>query len=504
MLKATLGPNGLTGTLPELEWDTPDQLGAVPDMPVDMLPPVISDWIQRIAETYSCQRCVPACLFMTALSGVVGSRIGIRPYRQLSLLIYPNFWGGVVGDPGTGKTPIMNATMAPFDVWNRRISDSRKSEKAAREAELDAISAEVAALKSDLGDATDADKTTIKGQLEELYIRRDSVPKKGRYGIVQDCTAEAMAELMRDNPGGIVNIRDEIAGFLRPLDNESAGGARSFMIEAQNGGRPFTQHRIKRGDVEIPSVTLTLIGGIQPAKLASYIADAISADSDRNDGLVQRLQMVPCPASLPFIVNDSNDEPPQDVISRILEIDDALPHQVDEQGQWKPLLINVNEGAHDAWAAWVQTWMDEVVSVESQTHIKGHLSKFRTLMPSLALLFALLDARDTVTAGDMDLAGRWCDYMQQHARRMYSLGQSGGTPVDVFIEKIKAGKITDGMAVGEITHAKILGRATTKVLPGVITTLTKAGWIQIIPGSRKKIIRINPLIIKQLGVNNGQ
>ena len=57
----------------------------------------------------------------------------------------------------------------------------------------------------------------------------------------------------------------------------------------------------------------------------------------------------------------------------------------------------------------------------SCTSMQAHLAKYRSLMPSLALLFALADGHtDSVPISHARLACDWCDYLETHANRVYS------------------------------------------------------------------------------------
>ena len=51
--------------------------------------------------------------------------------------------------------------------------------------------------------------------------------------------------------------------------------------------------RINRGSLFIPSNTVSILGGIQPGKLAAYIRDAGSGDKD--DGFISRFQLMVYP-----------------------------------------------------------------------------------------------------------------------------------------------------------------------------------------------------------------
>jgi len=53
--------------------------------------------------------------------------------------------------------------------------------------------------------------------------------------------------------------------------------------------------------------------------------------------------------------------------------------------------------------------------------MQAHLAKYRSLMPSLALLFSLADGEmESVSLAHAKQAADWCDYLEAHARRIYA------------------------------------------------------------------------------------
>src|SRR5207247_1176092 len=59
---------------------------------------------------------------------------------------------------------------------------------------------------------------------------------------------------------------------------------------------------------------------------------------------------------------------------------------------------------------------DDMPSVQ-----QAHLAKYRSLMPSLALLFSLVDGNlDVVGLHHAQLAADWCVYLEAHAVRIYA------------------------------------------------------------------------------------
>ncbi len=68
---------------------------------------------------------------------------------------------------------------------------------------------------------------------------------------------------------------------------------RAFFLEAWNGCGGVTSDRIGRGTVHVDNLCVSLLGGIQPAKLLAYLYQA--ASELENDGLIQRVQLLVYP-----------------------------------------------------------------------------------------------------------------------------------------------------------------------------------------------------------------
>ncbi len=85
--------------------------------------------------------------------------------------------------------------------------------------------------------------------------------------IVNDMTVEKLGELLKENPRGLLMVRDELAGFLANLERKEYQTDRAFYLTAFNGDDQFTYDRIERGTIFIPHVTLSMIGGIQPSRI---------------------------------------------------------------------------------------------------------------------------------------------------------------------------------------------------------------------------------------------
>ena len=89
-------------------------------------------------------------------------------------------------------------------------------------------------------------------------------------------------------------MRDELTGWLSTLERQGREGERAFCLEAWNGDKSFTIDRMGRGSIHVPACCLSILGGIQPGRLRSYLADALE-DGPANDGLIQRFQILVWP-----------------------------------------------------------------------------------------------------------------------------------------------------------------------------------------------------------------
>lgn len=440
----------------ELSWGFPDELGGIEDISDVLIPQAhgFSLYVDRIAEAYSCQKCVPATMLLLSLCGLIGSRAGIRPYQNQAKVFYPNTWGGVVSPSGSDKSPILSASLAPLHHVSRSIQQQRTN-------------------------------GTISAQQSN---------GRGRYLVINDTSPEALGELMQANSGGLVLEKDELAGCVQQWDRDGAQGSREFFLESWEGGRSYSLHRITRGDIYIPSCTLSMIGGIQPAKLNAYVSDALNPKSSRNDGFLQRLQMVVLPSRKPFIPMDVETSIPDSLLGLFTELDRSLQAAAFSGGKYRPLVYRATTSATEFWLQWLSHWMG-IVEQESEQHIGGHLSKYRSLMAGLSLVFAIIHNHPKVEVSDMELASGWCDYLSIHARKMYRCTEQG-TPTELLADKIKAGKVKDGDTLKAIKDANILGRNTRKVIDAAIKELIAANWIHVIEvGRGSKVIHINPSVV---------
>ncbi len=211
-------------------------------------------------------------------------------------------------------------------------------------------------------------------------------------------------------------IRDELTGWLAQLDRPGREGERAFYLSAWNGDTGHTIDRIGRGSIHVDACCVSMLGGIQPARLRSYLADALQ-DGPLNDGLLQRFQVL----VYPDIPKDwcYVDRPPRgEAVSTAQRTYDRLAHL--DVGQ--PLRFKFDGDAQELFVTWLTDLEGKLRAVGIHPALISHLAKYRSLMPSLALLFELADGgTDTISLRHAQQSGAFCDYLESHARRIYSM-----------------------------------------------------------------------------------
>jgi hypothetical protein len=474
----------------------------------DLLPDPFKPWITDIADRVQCPIDFPAVAAMVALSSAVGRRVGIRPKRYDDWLVVPNLWGAAIGRPGIMKTPAIQEPLKPlvrieieakqeFDVAcaahaaEQMVDEER--EKAAR-----------SAIKKALKDNNEAAASRIAS---DAVTPKSPAPVRGRC-MTNDPTVEKLGEILRENPFGVLVYRDELVGLLKNLDKPGQESARAFYLEAWNGTGRFTFDRIGRGTIDIEAAILSVIGGIQPGPLGAYLRGAAQGGTG-DDGLMQRFQLDVWPdVSREWInVDRWPDTEAKNwaygVFKRMHDLDLAkLEAKADEEGAIPYLRFTPEAQVRfDVWRA----GLEKIVrSGEEHPAIESHLAKYRSLVPSLALLIHLADGRSgPVGLEALEKAIRWSVYLESHARRIFStvidadLGAAAG-----LAQKIVAGRLTDGFALRDVYRKGWAGLGTPDEALLAVRVLEDLGWLRAqtdidTGGAPATRFRINPKILQR-------
>jgi putative DNA primase/helicase len=356
----------------------------------------------------------------------------------------------------------------------------------------------------------------VSGLEAELTAKRaelKAVTTTERRFHTNDVTVEKLGELLRDNPRGMLVLRDELAGWLRALDKSGREGDREFFLEGWNGTGSYTVDRIGRGTIHIPSLTLSLFGGIQPGKLQALIASAVHGGFE-DDGLLQRLQLAVWPDRLPPWVKPTRwpDKAARDQVTAIFKALAAMDWVSAGATTDDIPYVKFSQGAQSIADDWRDALEHRLRSddLDDTPAFAAHIAKYRSLMPALALLFYLIDlvtktpgtSRGTVTEQHVRLAIRWCAFLEAHARKLYATElHAGASAAHALAAKIEAGAVVDGYPVRDLYRAQWTGLQTTELVLAALDELGDLGWVRVefamTEGRPMQVVRLHPDLMER-------
>jgi len=490
-------------------------------IPVDrldpaMIPSRLRPWLTDIATRGGFPLEYPAAAAIVGLSGLIGRRVAIRPKRHDDWLVVPNLWGAAIGPPGIQKSPAVEEALRPLKRLAAEATEKHKEELGDWNArELVALAKRDAAKKA-LRNA--AHKKQPDDELADLARNAmagegEEAPTEKRY-LVSDSTVEMLGVLLEANPTGLTIFRDELTGFLRTLEREGHQSDRAFYLESWQGHGSYTFDRIGRGTLHIPSVCLAIFGTIQPGPLARYLRGSISGEEA--DGFIPRFQVLvyPDPPST-FINIDRYPETEAKNLAYTIfqELNRLQPAamgcSVDED-RGIPYLQFSSE-AQDFFDEYRTELENRLRSRKLSTVMEAHLTKYRSLMPSLALIFHLVESVGSERLQPVSLrsamcAAAWCQFLESHARRVYQMAMDGNIDCAVTLaERIKE-SLPNPFTIRDVQRKGWSGLDSNDEVRRAIGILEDRNWVKVVEvpsddprgrGRPKETVWVNPKLLGQ-------
>lgn len=480
------------------DWSEPEQLGndllPVPGFDGAMLPEAFRDHVVDVSERMQVPIDLPAASAVACLAGAVNGRALIQPkYADSQWLVTPNLWSAIIMPPARLKSPVLGAYVDPL---------SRIEAEWRRQHESEMVSYAQWEREQKLREQAWAEQfksATKKGDRPPAYSNETREKPVLRRLIANDPTYEAMQSILADNPMGVLLVRDELSGWLAILNKPGREGERQFFLESWSGDKAYTVDRVGRGSVHAPRLCISIIGGIQPGRLRQYLSDAVKGGPG-DDGLFQRFQLIVWPdfqKEWTLI-----DRPPNhEAADRVAQVYSRLAELSSDQ----PTLFRFADDAQQLFFVWLSELERKIRAGDLHPAFEAHLGKYRSLMPSLALLFELADRTDlngekVVSLDHARQAAAWCTYLEAHAQRIYGCLVSP----ELHAARELAGKITKGKLTGEFSTRDVYlkgwsGLSTPDEVRAALRLLEDAGWIRQAavekPGGRPpERWRVNPKV----------
>ncbi|RIV27037.1 DUF3987 domain-containing protein [Fibrisoma montanum] len=453
-------------------------------MEPDMIPEPLRPWLADIAYRMKCPLDFVAAGAVVMLSSLIGTRLTIKPKTRDDWTVVPNLWGAVVGGPSAMKSPALNAVLKPLD----RLEMTARREYETALNDFERLQVEYEAQKKAY--ASQASKRH-KGEAVGGSIAFPDEPVKPieRRYKVNDTTIEKLADLMNENLTGLLLFRDELTGLLASWDRAGHEQDRAFHLEAWNGNGSLTIDRIGRGTTHVRVLCESLLGGIQPAKLLGYLQAATGYE---NDGFVQRLQVAVYPD--PEVWGYTDEHPDGLARDKAFELIQTIAHtdlsrigyHADEYNKFA--YTRFHPHAQELFKQWLTTWETVVLPNESGLLLE-HFTKYRSLMPSLALIFHVVNcagqphpqteaAKQFVSVEATQMSIDWCEYLMSHARRIYGLLDTVTIEsARELLRHLKRGDLQDGFKVRDVARMRWKYLTSTDQVEAAVLELTSRHYL---------------------------
>jgi hypothetical protein len=269
------------------------------------------------------------------------------------------------------------------------------------------------------------------------------------------------------------------------MDKEGHEDDRAFYLEAWTGTSSFTFDRIERGTIHVPSNTLSILGGMTPDVLIRYVREAVRGGGGA-DGLLQRFQLAVWP-DIALSWKNVDRRPDEKAAAKAMEVfkrlDDITAVEVGASlGDGIPFLRFSRE-AQERFDAWRIELELRLRNGGEHPAFEGHISKYRKLVPALALVLHLANLQTgPVSLEALDMALGWAKYLETHARRIYAAAvRPDVTSARELAKHLKRGELTPAFSLRQLYRKGWAALDIKEDAEAAVEMLCELDWLKRVP-----------------------
>jgi len=482
-------------------WEAPGQIETkIPNVAVmtpELMPESLRPWLLDISNRMQTPPDFATVSALVVLGSVIGSGCAVKPKQKDDWQVIPNVWGACIGRPSVVlKSPSMAETMRMLDRLQAEYGDQHSQviadfeadnifQKAASKDIEDRLS-KAAKGKGKTGTIDKDAVVVLKQEYSQMKLAEEESPSR-RLFKTNETSVQSMTVLQDQNERGLLVFRDELTALLTRWDKEEYADERAYYLESWNGDGSYTDYKIGRGLTEAKNICISLLGGIQPDKLNRYLYQAMKGN---NDGLMQRLQLavypdIPKDWKLVDVYPDLSEKTRvYDLIKILAEIEFPQVGAVQGEHDQRPY-FRFDTKAQQLFYDWLEHLTKVTILQEDNPVMAEHYGKFRSLMPSLALIFHCIDIADGNTTGDISvtaaqLAIDWCEYLDSHAKRIYSMLETPEHEAAVVLsKKIKSKQLPNPFTAKIVYDKGWHGLKDRDQVEGACNILIEESWVHM-------------------------
>lgn len=408
-----------------------DDLAEVKKLDVDLfLPAEIAEFVKDTAHRLSVSPDFITIPLLIGLSSLIAGKVAMKPKSKDDFCIFPNLWGGLIGNPSSRKSDSLKQALSFFSPLETKVKEEYDDKKVQYDKESGRYRITKQALEEELKKLIKFNKptTAIDARLNELNEPQKVLTKRFK---INEATTQKITEILRDNSEpSILLERDELSGFLCGLDKKENEADRAYFLEMWNGNSTVRSDTIGRGSIIVKNASISIVGTTQHDRIKSYLEKAANS---LNDGLLQRFQLLVYPdpiANIEYVDEEPNEEARQAIIEIAKFFNEGnlfnfATGSIEKDGKTYPYLA-FNSEAQVIYQKWYVEILKKCQRLfkEGKTLHSQHLGKYQKLLPALCLIFYLVQkdkTQKTIDAETLSKAILFCAYLESHARRIYSI-----------------------------------------------------------------------------------
>jgi len=421
--------------------------------PVDALPDPLRAFVSEGAAAIGCDASFIALPLLSSLAGAVGNTRRIQLKRGWSEPAV--IWTAIIGESGTQKSPAFRYSLRPAHARQHRqmkehgeamkqweaetklheiaLAKWKKEATSAKRRSSDADGAADADAGADAdGELRDADHlaaglSTVQARAAESSTAQP--PASPERPIcprtwIEDCTTEALATLLQENPRGLLTLRGELSGWFSFGQYKNGGGADDVarwlqMFDAD----PLIVDRKTSGTTYVPNAAVALAGGVQPAILHRALGE-----QHRQNGLLARLLLAYPPRRAKRWSEAEVDPFVENAVTLLFDRLYELEADRTVDGDAEPRQLRLDALAKQAWVDFVNEHGEEQLTLVGDeaaawSKLEGYAARLALLVHLVraAVEDATLSNPEIVDAASIASGVRMSRWFAAEARRVYAM-----------------------------------------------------------------------------------
>lgn len=339
--------------------------------------------ITEVAESVNCPVDFAGIGVLSALAIAVGNFTSIRVkkgWNEKAILFIL-----MIGDSGVKKTPAFKLTCSPIFLT----------------------------LKENW-------KKFLEPEPVEGDDQKEPEEKVFNQLVTTNTTIEALAEILRQNPHGVLLFQDEAIGWVKSM-NQYKGGSGNDMeqyLSAWSNSPIIINRKSEKQPTLIDSPFIVVTGGIQNDILPEL-------GNIKENGFVYRI-LYTIPNKLPFRHSDAeiDDKTMEDYFKLIRNIYTKMSRLAEKD---RELELTFNAKAKELWVAWHKKHIEEMNDPDMPYYLIGAWSKLEAYSARFSLIMehhrlGLSDKLPTEITEESVKGGiALTEYFKAHARRTFGL-----------------------------------------------------------------------------------